>query len=255
MPSPFPGMNPYLERATVWHDFHERFLILGAGIVGAQVRPNFIVKVDEHLYVREVPEEPRRFAGRADLGIMSTPARGARAEGVALIEPPARIRMTAVDVAREAFLEIRDRASMEVVTVIELLSPSNKRNGPDRDQYLAKRGQILASPAHLVEIDLLRVGAPMPGEDRPACCYSITVGRAEERLDAGFWPIGLRDPLPVIPIPLKAPHPDATLDLQALLHRVYDEAGYEFYAYDGPPEPALSPEDDAWARQFVPAAR
>lgn len=255
MPSPFPGMNPFLERSTVWHDCHERFLILGAGVIGAQVRPNFIVKIDEHVYVRELPDEPRRFAGRSDLGISPTRSRAATAEGVAVIEAPARIRMTAVDVERETFLEIRDRDSMEVVTVIELLSPSNKRKGPDRDQYLAKRAQMLASPAHLVEIDLLRVGDPMPGEDRPSCSYSVTVSRAEERPEAGFWPIGLRDPLPGIPIPLRSPHPDAMLDLQALLHRVYDEAGYEFYVYDGVPEPPLSPDDTAWARQFLPPAR
>lgn len=256
MPSPFPGMNPYLERDIAWHDFHERFLILGAGIIGAQVRPNYVVRVDDHLFVHELPEESRQPGGRADLSVSRTPRPVSPTRGeVAVLEPPARIRVTQADVLREAFLEVLDRHSREVVTVIELLSPSNKRkSGPDRAQYLAKRMNVLASRANLVEIDLLRGGEAMPGDDRPACTYSVLVSRVEERPDAGFWPLGLSDRLPFIPIPLRAPHPDASLDLQALLDRVYDEAGYEFYVYDGPPHPALSAEEAAWARDFLPDA-
>ncbi len=87
--------------------------------------------------------------------------------------------------------------------MVELLSPANRRPGPDRAQYLAKRGKVLKGPAHRVEIDLLRAGEPMPSEDRPACAYSVAVSRNDERPRAGFWPIGLRDPLPAIPIPLR----------------------------------------------------
>ena len=68
-----------------------------------------------------------------------------------------------------------------------------------------------------------------------------------------LWPLGLRDPLPTIPIPLRAPDPDARLDLQAVLHRAYDAAGYEDYIYAGTPEPPLDPEIAAWARRFLPA--
>ncbi len=220
MPSPFPGMNPYLERDIAWHDFHERFLILGAGLIGAQVRPNYVVSVDDHIFVHELPDKPRQTQG---------------------------------EVTHEAYLEILDRHTREVVTVIELLSPSNKRKGgTDRAGYLAKRRNVLASQSHLVEIDLLRGGEAMPGEDRPACVYSVLVSRVEERPEAGFWPLGLADPLPIIPIPLRAPHADASLDVQALLHRVYDEAGYEYDVYDGPPHPAFTAEEEAWARTFVP---
>ncbi len=192
MPSPFPGMNPYLERDVAWHDFHERFVILGAGIIGAQVRPHYIVKIDEHVYIHELGDESRRLVGRADLGLTPTRVPTAPTPGVGLLEAPARIRLPEVDVAREAYLEIRDRHAQELVAVLELLSPSNKRGGPDRDQYLAKRGQVLAGSAHLVEIDLLRGGEPMPSRDRPACTYSVLVSRVEERPLAGFWPLGLR---------------------------------------------------------------
>lgn len=168
-----------------------------------------------------------------------------------VIEAPAHVWLPAVDIEGESFIEIRDRRSRALVGVVELLSPANKRPRPDRAQYLAKRGKILKGQAHLVEIDLLRAGEPMPSEDRPACAYSVAVSRNDERPRAGFWPIGLRDPLPVVPIPLRPPHPDARLDLQALLHRIHDAAGYAYYLYEGAPSPALAPEDAEWARGLI----
>ena len=157
----------------------------------------------------------------------------------------------AVDIERHSYLEIRDRQRRQLVTVIELLSPSNKSSGPDRDQYLGKRERILASRTHLVELDLLRGGPRLPLEDLPACDYYAMVSRCNERPRVGLWPIGLRDRLPTIPIPLLPPDPDARLDLQAVLNHVYDAAGYEDYVYANPPEPALGEADAAWARQFA----
>ncbi|MBI3462828.1 MAG: DUF4058 family protein [Planctomycetes bacterium] len=155
------------------------------------------------------------------------------------------------DIERQSFIEIRDRLGRELVTVIELLSPTNKRSGPDREQYLSKRRQFIASNVHLVELDLLRGGQRMPIEGLPSCDYCAVVSRAEERPRAGIWPLGLRDPLPVLPIPLRSPDPDARLDLQALLHRIHDAAGYADYLYADGPQPALSPADDAWAKRLV----
>jgi Protein of unknown function (DUF4058) len=252
MASPFPGMNPYLEQDDAWHDFHKRFLPAAAEVIGAQVQPDYIVKIDEHVYVHELPHEPRRLLGRADLAVAPAHNLGEPQPAVGLLDAPSRVRLPAVDVEHEAFIEIRDRRSRELVCVVELLSPSNKRPGPDREQYLAKRRQILNSPAHLVEIDLLRGGTAMPSEDRPSCTYSVMVSRAGDRPVAGFWTIGLRDRLPMIPIPLRAPHADARLDVQALLDRIYDAAGYQFYIYEGTPSPGLAQDDVAWSRQFLP---
>ncbi len=136
-------------------------------------------------------------------------------------------------------------------TVIEVLSPANKYKGADRDQYVSKRLQILASPAHLVEIDLLRGGPRLPAEDMPECDYCVLVRRRERHPDLGVWPIRLREPLPEIPIPLRAPDPDARVALQPLLHRVYDAARYRTYIYHGQPSPRLSAEDAAWAAQIL----
>ena len=135
--------------------------------------------------------------------------------------------------------------------MIELLSPSNKYSGTDREQYLGKRGEILASRTHLVEIDLLRGGPRMPFGSLPECAYYVMVSRVEERPEADLWPIRLRDPLPILPIPLRDPDPDVRVDLQAVLHRVYDAARYGNYIYEGSPHPALSAADAAWARQVA----
>jgi hypothetical protein len=169
-----------------------------------------------------------------------------------VLPAPVQVRLPSVDVERQSFLEIRDRASRELVTVLELLSPSNKYVSPDRDQYLAKRSQLLASRAHFVEIDLLRGGPRLPLENLPACDYCVLVSRVEERPSAGLWPIRLREQLPTIPIPLRPPHADVQLDLQEVLHRIYDAAGYEDDIYEGQPQPRLSPEDAAWAQPSVP---
>jgi hypothetical protein len=245
-------MNPYLEQEDVWHDFHERFLPAAAEVIGAQVQPDYFVKIDEHVYVHELPAEGSHLRGRADLGVSPTRSLGATGDAVGLLDAPTRVRLTVVDIESESFLEIRDRRSRELVAVIELLSPSNKRKGPDHAQYLAKRHQILNSSAHLVEIDLLRGGTTMPYENRTPCTYSVMVSRAEDRPEAGFWPIGLRDRLPAIPIPLRSPHPSAHLDLQSLLHRIYDAAGYGLYIYEETPTLALTPEDAEWSQQFLP---
>jgi hypothetical protein len=244
-------MNPYLEQDDAWHDFHERFCPVVAELLTAQVRPNYIVKIDEHVYIHELPEEARQLVGRTDV-FLARSAGTAAQPAVGVLEPPAKVRLPAVDIERLSSVEIRDRQSRRLVTVLELLSPSNKQTGPDRDQYLAKRGQLLASPTHFVEIDLLRGGPRLPLERLPECDYYVMVSRVEERPDAGIWPLRLPDRLPVIPVPLQAPHPDARLDLQQVLDRIYDAAGYEDYIYQQEPQPRLSPEAVAWAQQFVP---
>ena len=252
MPSPFPGMNPYLERDEVWQDFHQSFIPLVREILTAQVRPVFVVKVEEYLFIHELSAEERRLLGRADLGVRPGMEKRPTGGGGTILEAPVRGRLPeAVDVERHSYLEIRTREGQELVTVLELLSPSNKRPGADREQYLAKRRQLAASPVHLVEIDLLRGGPRLPVEGLGACDYYVMVSRAEERPEVGLWPLQLQDPLPPIHIPLRAPHADALLDLQEALHRLYDAAGYEDYIYAGTPQPPLQGEMALWAQRLL----
>jgi hypothetical protein len=255
MPSPFPGMNPFLEQDDAWHDFHEKIIPLIAERLVVQVRPDYIVKIDERIYVHELPSEPRRYLGRADVSVSrSEEVSTARRSRIGLLEAPTEVRLPVHDVEHLAIVEIRDRRSRELVTLIEVLSPSNKQSGSTRDQYLAKRQELLNSRANLVEIDLLRGGNPMPLDERPgrAYAYSVLVSRVDDRPKAGFWPIGLRDPLPIIPIPLRAPAGDARLELQEALNRVYDASGYEDYIYSGLPDPPLEEQDQAWAESLIP---
>jgi hypothetical protein len=154
-------MNPYLEQEEVWHDFHERVCPQVAELLTAQVRPHYIVKIDEHIYVHERPRESRRLVARSDVEIARLSGIGGTA-ATAVLEAPARVRLPAVDMERVSFVEVRDRAHRQLITVIEFLSPSNKKPGPFRQQYLAKRAQVLNSPVHFVELDLLRGGPRMP---------------------------------------------------------------------------------------------
>jgi hypothetical protein len=254
MPSPFPGMNPYLEQDDAWQDFHTSFIPLAREALLAEVQPNYFVKVEEQLFIHELPGDERRLLGRSDLSITSSPLPD-RTRPAGVLQGPARVQVpVGVDVERHSYLEIRDRRNRELVTVLELLSPSNKRPGEDRAQYLAKRRGLLLSPVHLVEIDLLRGGPRLPIDGLPECDYCILVSRAEQRPAAEVWHVRLRERLPEIPVPLRSGDPDARLDLQAVLHRVYDSAGYAAFIYTGAPEPPSRPDDAAWARQFVPEA-
>ncbi len=251
MPSPFPGMNPYLEQDDVWHDFHERLITTTAAAIEEQVGLEYIVKIDEHMYIHEQSADERRFHGRSDVSITEAQPHAATARTAAIVAP-AVVELPAVEVERHSFIEIRDRRSRKLVTVVEVLSPSNKAPGPDRNQYLAKRGRTLASSAHFVEIDLLHSQGRMPMIDAPPCDYCILVSRAETRPQAGVWPVQLHEPLPTIPIPLRSGDADVRLDLQSLVHRVYDSAGYAKYIYDEAPHPPLSADQVVWAASWPP---
>lgn len=250
MPSPFPGMNPYIERPDVWNDFHDTFIPALREVLSAQVVPQYYVRIEENLYIHEPPAKERFPLGKPDLSVHSGELPGP-AIGTAAIAAPAYVGMpVVVEEERLPYLEIRDRLKHEVVTIIELLSPANKASS-GRDQYLAKVQRILASKTNFVEIDLLRDHTKMPWNRLPACDYYAIVSRYTERSGenpvAAIWPLGVRDPLPTISIPLRSGEPEPTVDLQAILHHIYDTAGYRMFLYQADPEPPLRPADAVWA--------
>jgi len=245
-------MNPYLEQPTVWHDFHQRFVPRIAEAVSPQIRPEYIAKIEDHIYIHELSAEERTFLGRSDVSVVHADDSGAIAAAAHAIAAPAFGQITPeVDVLHESFIEIHDRETREVITVVELLSPTNKTPGSDREQYLGKRKAILASNTHLVEIDLLRGGQRMPVKNLPSCDYVIMVSRSYERPRVELWPLHLRDPLPTIPIPLRLGRRDAIIDLGQLFQQQFDAAGYEDYVYAAPPQPPLAETDAAWADQLL----
>ena len=166
--------------------------------------------------------------------------------------PTCGLEFPNVEIERQLYLEIRDRERREVVTCLELLSPSNKRPGVDRDDYLAKRASTLGCSVNFVEIDLTRGGQRPRLPVLPISDYSVLVSRSEDWPKANFWAIDLMHELPTIPIPRRSPDEDVPLSLQAVLHQVYDAYDYGKYIYQGNPEPPLSDEDQTWANQFVP---
>lgn len=253
MPSPFPGMNPYFEQPGIWRGFHTSFLVRLSDALTPQALPRYFVNVEQSVYI-DRGEDERELVGVADGTVtlnhtVGTPNTGG---GATLVAPvTGTVRFGAIR-RNHRWLTIRDTRSREVVTVIELLSPSNKL-GDSRTQYLRKRRELLRSATHLVEIDLLRGGPRAPVGVRPSD-YRVVVSRQPDRPNVQVWRIGLRDVLPTIPIPVRTGEPDLRLELKPLIDEVYDKGGYQHLLYAFPPDPPLSPEDAEWARQFLPPA-
>jgi hypothetical protein len=245
-------MNPYLEPPDTWEDFHQRFLTRIAERIGGEAPSSYIVKLQAHIYYHEVEIAGRDLIGRADVGVAHASPAESESGQVAVLEAPVLVPLPgALDEEKSAFIEIRDRERRVLITVIELLSPTNKYSGPDREGFLAKRHYFLNGPVNYVELDFLRGGPHMPIADLPECDYYALVRRSVGPKVAGLWPLSLRDRLPTIPIPLRQPDADIMLPLQEIFHAVYDAARYENYIYEAAPQPPLSPADAAWARTFL----
>jgi hypothetical protein len=253
VPSPFPGMNPYFEQPTFWRGFHGHLLSQMAFALTPQANPRYFVNYEQAVYI-DRGEDERDLIGYADATVTRNPEPSHRlGGGTATMTAPeiGTVRFGAIR-RNHRWLTILDTRSREVITVIELLSPSNKM-GDNRTAYLRKRRQPLRSATHFVEIDLLRGGPRMPvGGVRPSD-YRVMVSRQPDRPNVQVWRIGLRDLLPPLPVPVRTGEPDLRLELKPLIDSVYDGLGYHYQLYDAPPEPPLSPEDAEWARQVVPA--
>ncbi len=154
----------------------------------------------------------------------------------------------------EAYLEIVDRERRLVVTVIEVLSPANKVAGSrGRASFEQKRKEVMSSPSHWVEIDLLRSGVAMTAlETVPPCEYRVHVSEVGRRRKGLVRPIRLSQKLPAVPIPLRAEDPSVRLDLQAVLDATYDRGAYDLVVdYVSDPAPPLPPDWADWARQLL----
>jgi hypothetical protein len=248
MPSPFPGMDPFLEHPRVWRDFHDSFLPALREDLTRIVAPRYIVRVEETCYISGGPSDGRRTV--PDVSIH--PGRGG---GTAVATRPRAVPFATglVPAVEESmnYLEVIAADDGSVVTVIELLSPINKRVGDGRGQYLGKLEAFLSGGVNVVELDLLRGGRRTPWAGLPACDYCYAISRAADRPAADFWPFRLSDSLPLLPLPLRPAEDEPLIDPAATLRRVFDGAQYQHYIYERPPEPPLPPADAAWAAEIL----
>ncbi|MBI2193727.1 MAG: DUF4058 family protein [Planctomycetes bacterium] len=258
MPSPFPGMNPYLEHPAMWPDVHLALIPALRAAWAAKVSPRYYVAIEERTY--PIATDPESFLGRPGVVVVRSgrPAgalsRGASAAGV--IERPVAVDLPVPDEVHERFLEVRDTQTRKVITVIEILSPSNKFPGEGRAQYERKRQEVLGSLTNLMEFDLLRGGDPMPMGRLPESDYRILVSREWERYRGQLYPFNVREAIPEIPIPLSRHEQEPLLSLGMLLNQVYDQARYDLRVdYAVPPQPPLKPEDAAWCEEVLAKAR
>ncbi|MFQ4140491.1 DUF4058 family protein [Nodosilinea sp. PGN35] len=262
MASPFPGMDPYLEQATFWSEFHSRLIVAIADALAPSLLPQYYVAVETRTYIDGTTEE--LLVGIPDAVVLSTPAPAAPAKpetvgaGVATTVRPQSVILPMPLEVKERYLEIREAGSNAVIAVIEVLSPMNKQPGEGRRIHNAKRQTVLGSASHLVEIDLLRAYDPMamhPIDTGAASTaqYRILVSRSEYRPRADLYKFSLREPIPEFPLPLKAPGEQVIVDLQPLVNGIYVRSGYGIRVdYQAPvPPPAPSAEEQAWVKELL----
>lgn len=261
MPSPFPGMDPYLEAPEVFPDLHDSFITYLREHLQARLPAPYFAAIGRRVWI----ELARRSIG-PNVHVLRAQRRSpeprAATVAAAVATAPVAVRV-AHDEFREPLVEVyaRGEQGKRLVTSIELLSRSNKTPGAHgRDLYLRKQKELLASQVHLVEIDLLRGGehaTAVPLEDARLACgafdYHASVRRFDDFETFFVYPIRIEDRLPTIEVPLLPGDPSATVDLQAVFDRCYDAGPYAVeidYGAD-PITPPLRPDQASWAEKLV----
>lgn len=261
MPSPFPGMDPYLEEPEFWPGVHARLCVALADVLTPAVAPHYYVSVEMRVYEMSLAKSTTAAIGDVAITRERQPevtSNGHQTHAVAVGSPGTAVLTVTLPrqiEVRERYLEIRRPGTHEVVTVIECLSPTNKRPGKGRQLYEEKRTEIASTRTNLVEIDLLRGGTPLPvlqeGEPvDPATLgdYRVLVSRGHRRHRGDLYVTSLRDPLPAIPIPLRPEDSEPEIALQSVLAGFYDRGRYDLALnYRDEPVPPLSTADAAWA--------
>ncbi len=252
MPSPFPGMDPYLEDQRRWQDVHHALVAALRADMNRLLPAGYAASVELRIYtlppgrsvypdiVTSVVGPPRPMGSRSGTA------------AVALADPPTQVRRQPAEI-REPYVQIIALGGgvERIVACVEVLSPANKASsGEGRAQYLAKQRSLLASDVHLVEIDLLRAGEPTIAASLAAGAehdYAICLSRANSDI-SDTWAVGVRQRLPRFLLPLLPDEGELVVDLQASLNRAYDEGAFaRRIDYSADPVPPLDGDDAAWA--------
>lgn len=258
MPSPFPGMNPYLE-GNLWTSFHHELAVGVKLQLSPLLEPRYVAITERYSLMDTGQEEVAITASMIypDVGIVRTSSPvpfEKESNGCTATQAPVLLHTPIPHPVPHYRLAIRDVESRKLVTVVEFLSPANKR-GQGRKQYLRKRNRILRSSTHLIEIDLLRKGKRTPlDEEYPAGAYFVIVSRANKRPRAEVWPIALSQVLPTVPVPLLKKDHDVPLDLQEAISHVYDTSRFKYLIdYRKPADVPLTSAEETWADQLLRA--
>jgi hypothetical protein len=249
-------MDHYLERRGIWEQVHTDLIVSIRRFLTPLLRPRYHVGIEERTYLAVLPPD-EQGTGIPDVLITSPqhdPGSTPTAPTVATSETmqPLVAELPLPEEVTERYLEIRTVPAQQVITVIEIRSPSNKLSREGRAQYKGKRLKVLGSATHLVEIDLLRSGHPFPMKAPSHNDYRIVISRSQHRPRADIYLFGVRDLIPAFPIPLRPGDTEPILPLNDILHELYDQGGYDLIIdYRQPPQPPLSEADTAWTRQRV----
>jgi len=250
MPSPFPGMNPYLEHPELWLGVHHSLISELVRFLSPKLRPKYRVAVEVRMY--ETASENSLLVGISDLLVKRSSTATTAITNVAVAVPtikPTKVTVPVTEIIKQGYLEIREVGIEEVITSIEILCTANKRSGKERQIYEKKRLQVLGSGTHLVEIDLLRAGEHLPffGNNIESQ-YRILVSRGNCRPNADLYTFNLQDVIPSFPLPLRAEDSEPVIDLQALLSEIYEIASYDLVMdYSRESVPPLPELDAVWA--------
>ena len=265
MKSPFPGMDPYLE--SRWRDVHQSLVTYIRDAIQPNLPSALVARTEERVFVDspEQAEELREFypdirvVRDGWIGDVDLPATQDDSGGLATATEPVLLDVE-TEPMTEGFVQILDDAAGEVVTVIEVLSPTNKRAGDGAGAYVRKRQELEKNGVGLVEIDLLRTGRRVhrvPERKIPEAMrtpYRACVRPGWLKGRAYFYPMSLRSRLPTIRVPLREGDADVSLDLQHVLEEAYRNGRYNRLNYSEAAKPPLTGDDAAWADTLLRAA-
>jgi len=258
--NPFPGMNPFLERH--WTDVHTALIGYVRDEIAGHLPLDLNARTEEHVTLLQPGEKDRAL--RADVAVVEAWRSGAAPEwqpdaslcgGLVATEPVLILRDEEVD----RWIEITDRNG-KLITVIEILSPYNKGDGAD--DYRKRRDDYIRGRINLVEIDLLRAGTHVVSGSRAALnldlmtgtAYITCVSRAARAHLLEAYVTQLRNPLPVVSIPLRATDHDVLLSIQPLIDRCYRMGAYWNADHQNVPGPELTSDERDWVTERVRAA-
>jgi hypothetical protein len=257
MPSPFPGMDPYLE-GYLWPDVHSALASKIRQHLTPLLRPKYAARLEVYLAEDPFPEGEIGIL-YPDVEVVEAPQRqrpiqpaASSSSSTLMITPPTlALPVTQPVQIRLTSVEIRDTAHNKLISSIEILSPVNKRE-PGLTAYRQKKQRLYQADVHLLELDLLRRGTrPFDQPRLPKVPYCVALTRAQAK-QIEIWPVNFPTPLPVVPVPLQDPDPDVPLDLQAALTAIYDEAAYDLTLdyRQVPPPPVFSEVDSKWLQSL-----